>query len=158
LLHEDDLHPEALAQSLQAGGAQVVVVAAPRAGEPRSTLSPTSSLVSAFTGGALTDGLERAREHFGVEASVLEGLRTTGVLSWMQAHDVTALVTPYAPVGPVRDRLDRLSVDLAAEGITLSRVLRPWDANAWPYAARGFFPFRERIPMLLREQQLNLAP
>lgn len=151
LLHEDDLHAEAFAQSLEA--AQVVAVAAPRAGEPRSTLSPTSSLVGAFTGGALADGLERARVHFAAEASVLGGLRASDVLPWLQAHDVTTLVTAYAPVGPVRDRLDQLSVDIAAEGITLSRVLRPWDSHAWPHAARGFFPFRERIPTLLREQQ-----
>lgn len=150
LLHEDDLHAEAFAQSLEA--AQVVAVAAPRAGEPRSTLSPTSSLVSAFTGGALTDGLHRAREHFAAVASVLENLRASDVLPWLQAHDVTTLVTPYAPVGPVRDRLDQLSVDIAAEGITLSRMLRPWDAHAWPHASRGFFPFRERIPELVRQQ------
>jgi deoxyribodipyrimidine photo-lyase len=153
LLHEDDLHAETFAPSLKAGGAQVVAVAAPRAGEPRSTFSPMSSLVAAFTGGALTDGLERARERFGVEARVLEGLRASEVLPWLQAHDVTTLVTPFAPVGPVRDLLDRLSVDLAAEGIALSRLLRPWDHHAWPHAARGFFPFREHIPALLREQQ-----
>jgi hypothetical protein len=158
LLHEDDLHAEAFVPSLNAGGAQVVAVAAPRAGEPRLTMSPTSSLVSAFAGGALTDGLERARKHFAAEASVLEGVRASEVVPWLYAHDVTTLVTPYAPVGPVRDCLDRLSVDLAAEGITLSRLLRPWDSLAWPHASRGFFPFRERIPMLLREQQLNLAP
>jgi hypothetical protein len=151
LLHEDDLNAEAFAQSLQAGGAQVVVVAAPRAGEPRSTLSPMSSLVGAFTGGALTDGLERASEHFAVEASVLEGLRASEVLPWLQAHDVTTLVTPYAPVGPVRHLLDQLRTDLASEGIALSHVLRPWDSHAWPHASRGFFPFRERIPMLLRD-------
>jgi len=158
LLHEDDLHAEAFAQSLKAGGAQIVAVAAPRAGEPRSTMSSTSSLVGAFTGGALTDGLDRAREHFAVEARVLEDLRASEVLPWLQAHDVTTLVTPFVPVGPVRDRLDQLKVDLAPEGITLSRVLRPWDRLAWPHASRGYFPFRERIPKLLREQQLNLAP
>jgi hypothetical protein len=65
-----------------------------------------SSLVAAFTVAALTDGLERARDLFEVEASGLEGLRASEVLPWLQAHDVTALVTPYAPVGPVRDRLD----------------------------------------------------
>jgi hypothetical protein len=69
---------------------------------------------------------------------------------------VTTLVTPYAPVGPVRDRLDRLAVDLAAEGITFVRMLRSWDAQAWPHASRGFFSFRERIPELVREQELGL--
>lgn len=158
LLHEDDLHAEAFAPSLEASGAQVVAVAAPRTGEPRSTLAPTSSLVAAFTGGALTDGLDRAREHFAAEASVLDNLCAPDVLPWLQAHDVTTLVTPYAPVGPVRDRLDQLTSDLATEGVTLSRVLRPWDSQAWPHAARGFFPFRERIPALLSEQQRNVEP
>lgn len=150
LLHEDDLHAEAFAQSLEASGAQVVAIAAPRVGEPRSALSPTSSLVGAFTSGALTDGLDRAREHFAAAASVLEGIRASDVLPWLHSHDVTALVTPYAPVGPVRDRLDRLTVDLAGEGMTLARMLRQWDSRAWPHATRGFFPFRERIPALVR--------
>jgi hypothetical protein len=68
---------------------------------------------------------------------------------------VSAIVTPYAPVGPVRDRLDALERELAHEGMTVTRLLRPWDALAWPHATRGFFPFREKIPALLREQQIG---
>jgi len=147
-------------------------VAAPRAGEQRSILSassglsgqrvdsggealPTSSLVASFTGTALVDGLSRAADHFAADASTLDGFDASEILPWLRSHNVTALVTPYAPVGPVRDRLDRLSVDLAAEGITLSRVMRTWDTQAWPHAARGFFSFRERIPALIREQQFG---
>jgi deoxyribodipyrimidine photo-lyase len=152
LLHQDDLHAETLASALEQSGARVVAVAASRAGEPRSTLSSSSPLVSGFTSGALTDGLDRAREHFATEASVLDNIGAADVLPWLRSHDVTTLVTPYAPVGPVRDRLDRLAVELAAEGIALSRVLRPWDADAWPHASRGFFSFRERIPALVRNK------
>jgi len=172
LLHEDDVSVESLAPLLETRGAQVVAVAAPRAGEPRSVLSPssglsgqrvdsggdslpTSSLVASFTGGGLADGLSRAAEHFAAEASVLDAIRASDVLPWLQSQNVSALVTPYAPVGPVRDQLDRLTVELAAEGISLSTVLRTWDSQAWPHAARGFFSFRERIPALVREQQLN---
>jgi hypothetical protein len=172
LLHEDDVSAESLTPLLETSRAQVVAVAAPRSGEPRSVLSapfglsgqrvdsgadasPTSSLVASFTGGALADGLSRARNHFAAEASVLDRFDASDVLPWLRSHNVTALVTPYAPVGPVRDRLDRLSVELSAEGITLSRVLRTWDSYAWPHAARGFFSFRERIPALVREQQLD---
>lgn len=167
LLHEDDLHAESLADAWEARGTQVVAVAAPRWGESRSVLSsssqlpatgngtpnealPTSSNVDIFTSGALADGLTRAGEHFGVDASELDGLSASAVAAWLNSHDVTELVTPYAPVGPVRNRLDRLAVDLVAEGITCSRVLRPWDSRAWPHAARGFFPFREQIPTLIR--------
>lgn len=167
LLHEDDLHAESLADALAARGTRVVAVAAPRWGEPRSMLSspsgppvtgngtasealPTSALVSAFTCGALADGLTRAGEHFGANTSELDGLSASTVAAWLKTHDVTELVTPYAPAGAVRNRLDRLAVDLGAEGITCSRVLRPWDSRAWPHAARGFFPFREQIPALVR--------
>jgi deoxyribodipyrimidine photo-lyase len=38
--------------------------------------------------------------------------------------------------------------------VVLTTVQRRWDTLAWPHAARGFFPFRERIPGLLREQGL----
>ncbi|MCA1942809.1 MAG: DNA photolyase, partial [Yonghaparkia sp.] len=64
-------------------------------------------------------------------------------------------ITPHAPVGPTRDRLDALEAALRAEGIPLHRRLRGWDARAWPHAHRGFFPFKERIPALLREEQMH---
>lgn len=170
LLHEDDVHAESLSSALVATGARVVAVAAPRAGESRSKLSapagirvgalagalPLSALVASFTAGALADGLDRASAHFAAEGNTLERFGASDVLPWLRAHNVTALVTPYAPVGPVRDQLDRLTVDLAAEGITLARVLRSWDSQAWQHASRGFFSFRERIPALLRAQQLDL--
>jgi len=169
LLHEDDLHAESLAPALEAAGAQVVAVAAPSAGEARSPLSaddltaasvpaPSSPLVVAFTAGALTDGLDRAGTHFATGTAALDTLTASAVLPWLQAHNVTVLVTPYAPVGAVRNRLDRLATDLAAEGVTLTRVLRAWDAQAWPHATRGFFSFRERIPALVREQQIRVNP
>ena len=169
LLHEDDLNPETLSSAMDATGAQVVAVAAPTDGELRSTLSapseasvsakagalPTSPLVASFTADALADGLDRAGAHFSAETHTVDGLYASEILQWLRARDVTELVTPYAPVGPVRDRLDRLSIDLAAEGITLTRMLRSWDSHAWPHASRGFFSFRERIPALVGAQQLG---
>jgi hypothetical protein len=172
LLHEDDLHAESFAAELDAAGAQVIAIAAPSAGEPRSLASasasataaapasaePPSPLVASFTASALADGLDRAGADFSAETKKLDELSASDVLPWLSAHNLTTLVTPYAPVGPVRDRLDRLAVDLAAEGITLTRMLRSWDAQAWPHASRGFFPFRERIPALVREQQRGMKP
>ncbi|MFN4001381.1 FAD-binding domain-containing protein [Microcella sp.] len=156
LLHEDDLHAESLEPMMSVAGAEVVAVASPAAGEARSTLAdPTPALVAGFTEAALADGRARAGAHYGVEASALDGITASAMLPWLRAHDATALVTPYAPVGPVRDRLDGLERDLAAEGIAVSRILRPWDARAWPHATRGFFPFRERIPALLRDEQIG---
>lgn len=161
LLHEDDLHTESHAAALEAAGAEVVAVASPAAGEPRSLLpastvgDPTSALVAGFTAAALDDGRARAGAHYAVGASVLDRITASAVLEWLREHNLTAIVTPYAPVGPTRDRLDRLATQLAENGITTTRLLRPWDAHAWPHATRGFFPFRERIPALLREEQIG---
>jgi deoxyribodipyrimidine photo-lyase len=41
---------------------------------------------------------------------------------------------------------------LEAEGISVLRVRRSWDSNAWPHATKGFFPFREQIPTLLQAE------
>lgn len=68
-----------------------------------------------------------------------------------ESEGLDTVLVPYAPVGPVHERLGALRSALAAEGVTLVTVRRRWDGAAWPYASRGFFPFRERIPALVRE-------
>jgi len=159
LLHEDDLHAESLESALAAAGSEVVAVASPAAGATRSALAdPTPPLAAGFTSAALEDGRQRAGAHFGVGADALDGLAASATVAWAQAHDVSSIVTPYSPVGPTRDRLDRLERDLADHSMTLTRVLRTWDAQAWPHATRGFFPFREKIPALLRDQQIGADP
>ena len=49
------------------------------------------------------------------------------------------MVAPEAPVGPVSDALAGLAKLLAAEGVMLVRVRRPWDDMLWPLATKGFF-------------------
>ena len=155
LLHEDDLHAESLEPLLSAAGADVVAVASPTAAKSRTTLAaPTSQLVAGFTAGALADGRARAGAHYGAASSALDGLTASAIQDWAKDHDLSVIVTPYAPIGPVSDRLDQLDRELS-DGLTLTRVLRPWDARAWPHATRGFFPFRESIPALLREEQIG---
>ncbi|MEK6312650.1 MAG: hypothetical protein V4755_18295 [Curtobacterium sp.] len=63
---------------------------------------------------------------------------------------------PYATVGPVQERLDDLRTALGAEGIGLITVCRHWHGRAWPNAPRGFFPFRERIPGLIRKSAIGV--
>lgn len=164
LLHEDDLHTE----SLPALPPEVTVlgVAAPTAGEPRSPLAATAAAPARFTAAALADGLTRAAAHHSTSGSASNGsaapaehladLHPDTVIAWLRSLGAEALLTPHAPVGPTRDRLDALAAALRAEGIPLHRQLRGWDARAWPHAHRGFFPFKERIPALLRDEQLSL--
>jgi len=165
LLHDDDLAPE----TLPLGGARIVAVAAPASGRPRTAggaaertaggiaggaaegmAGGTAEPVAAFQRDALRDGLDRAASIHGAPATALEELTASAIAAWAAQHDLDAVVAPYAPVGAVRSTLDRAAAELMREGLPLVTVLREWDARAWPHATRGFFPFRERIPGLLR--------
>lgn len=75
--------------------------------------------------------------------------RTDDLVAWAKEHDITQIVTAFAPVGPVADYLTGATRKLANAGITLSQQVRPYDAAAWPFATKGFFKFKENIPELL---------
>ncbi|MDP5360533.1 MAG: DNA photolyase, partial [Paracoccaceae bacterium] len=67
-----------------------------------------------------------------------------GLEAWMAEHALDQVVTAYLPVGPTADALGK---------VPLVRVIRPYDAAAWPHATHGFFRFKEKIPALIG--QLN---
>lgn len=139
LLHEDDLHPESLPPL------PVLALAAMAPAEPRGPVAQH------FTEAALEDGLARAARRFGREGQVLA---PAALADWAAGSGARALLVPEAPLGWTADTLAALRPALAARGVTLHRWRRPWDAACWPLARRGFFPFRENIPRLIRE----LAP
>ena len=80
---------------------------------------------------------------------------TTVVTSDLPRHlELTARAWPF---GRARIHLTLTEVPggtrvaLAEEGVALVTVRRRWDSTAWPSASRGFFPFRKRIPALVRD-------
>lgn len=150
LLHEEDLHPESL--PIPRDGIAAVAGASDAAS--RSAL-PVAANVQAFTDGALDDATGRAAAAFGLEAVRLATADPSAVLEWAASASLDTVAIPYPPVGPVQERMLALEPVLASEGVALVRIRREWDELAWPHAARGFFPFRERIPSLLRSQGLT---
>ncbi len=149
LLHEEDLNPE----SLELAGIDIDQVAGCASVSGRSPFA-VGPLVSGFTERAVTDGLRRASAHFDAPHTVLDGLTAQAVIDWAAANSLARIVTSFAPIGPVRSLLDSLAPALAAAGIELVELGRSWDLNAWPHAGKGFFPFREKIPALVKTQYL----
>lgn len=96
---------------------------------------------------------------FACPASVGERLEAQAVTVAAQTAGVRQIVTPYAPTGPVADRLRDLAPVLAGEGIALVQVRRDWDSLFWPHAKKGFFPFKQQMPRLLAQAGLaNQGP
>jgi deoxyribodipyrimidine photo-lyase len=150
LLHEDDLH----AESLDLPGPIVAVAGATVTAERSPSGVPDS--VARFAEGAVADGLERAGRHFAAPTLRLASLSPVCVADFARAHRLDAVVTPYAPVGPVAEALAAIAGS-RSHPVRLARVRRPFDTVAWPHGTRGFFALKERIPDLVREAGLERA-
>ena len=104
-----------------------------------------------FVRGAAAETALRIEAHFGCPARVIDRLDAETLASAARAAGARQIVTAYAPVGPVADALAHCGPLLADADIALARVRRAWDDAFWPHAKRGFFPFKEQVPDLLRE-------
>ena len=107
-----------------------------------------------FVRSAAAETAMRAAAYYGCQSAMMERLDAQALIAAANAAGARRIVTPYAPVGPVADQLARLAPLLAREGVTLAQVRRDWDSTFWPYAKKGFFAFKERIPVLLRQSGL----
>jgi deoxyribodipyrimidine photo-lyase len=104
----------------------------------------------AYANASLADGLARAAAHLGQPAQRLpvDDL-PHAIVAWGRENGLSQIVTAFAPVGPVADRLRLMADACAAAGIRFVAVRRDWDSRAFPHATRGFFQFKSHIPGLL---------
>ncbi len=151
LVTEEDCHPESFMAALAPvaiGGASI-----PSARSPL----PVSPLVARFAGAALDDALARARTRWQAPAERLADLSAPSLLAFAKRHDLDAVVTAWAPMGPVADALAAAAPRLAEAGARLMRLRRGYDSACWPLATRGYFAMRKRIPELLQSLGLTAA-
>jgi deoxyribodipyrimidine photo-lyase len=133
LVTEEDLSPDLPTNSVTVAALSDVAGRSPRA---------VAGPVHRFTEGAIADALSRLPAP---SAAVYGPQDLDQLVAQAKAAGASAIVTPYAPVGPVADLLKSLEERAAAEGITLHRIMREHDRQAWPHATHGFFRFREAV-------------
>lgn len=142
LLTWEDLHPESLFQDL--GPISSVVVA-------QETECLWGDRACIFVDQALSDCSDRVQNRLGIVCREIERLDAARLIEEAQAGKVSQIITPYAPVGPIADRLAFLMPILAQEGIALVQLQREWDRCFWPHAQKSFFQLKSQIPHILRE-------
>lgn len=98
-----------------------------------------------FIDGAMTDAQTRLEDYFECKADRVQSFKVSALVSLAHKANVTQIVTPYAPVGPVASALDDAERALKDEGVSLILLRRPWDTHFWPHAKKGFFPFKKQI-------------
>ncbi|MCX6889894.1 MAG: hypothetical protein NTU71_10870 [Verrucomicrobia bacterium] len=105
-----------------------------------------SEKVSVWTQAALRDGATWAGNHFGAEVSSCETPDlATSLVEWAKQNELQAIVAYRPFVGPWLIEALALEPALASAGIRLIWRRRTWDAEHFPHATRGYFPFWERI-------------
>ena len=151
LLTEEDL----LAETLPLAGKPKTIIGI-KSCEARSPL-PVSDAVQSFTKSAQQDAILRAGTHFGCEPKLCEAPEQCleFLIDTAKDNDVKTIITAYAPVGPVADKLAQLKYKLNENDIRLVQTMRDYDAALWPNATRGFFKVKKQIPKLLN--QLNIS-
>jgi deoxyribodipyrimidine photo-lyase len=137
LVTEEDLSPESLLdQGLHPKAVAVLSCVAGRS--PLAVADGVQRFTAAATGDALTRLGAPEAPRFGAGD-------LTALLDLAEAEGVAQIVTPYAPTGPVASALADLARLAEGRGITLARILRDHDRQAWPHATHGFFRFREAM-------------
>lgn len=145
LVTPDDMHPDRLVAAGSPIKAATIVADADLL---------WGDAARAFVRCVADDAATHAAARFKCAAHVAQTLDVATLVAAAQDAGVRQIVTPYAPVGPVADAMRALFPVLAAQGITLVQVRRDWDAEFWPHAKKGFFPFKQQMPRLLAEAGL----
>jgi deoxyribodipyrimidine photo-lyase len=136
LVTADDLSPETLFLNRNVIKAATVIAAPDLAWGERS---------AQFIEGAAAETANRLGTYFRCPVSVSPVLDATMLATAAERAKVRHIVTPYAPVGPVADALQNVQQGLATTNIAFTQVRRSWDNYFWPFAQKGFFPFKEKI-------------
>jgi hypothetical protein len=105
-----------------------------------------SEKVASWTRASLNEGARRAGEHFGAPVSSGETSdMAESLVEWAKQNNFQAVVAYRPFVGPWLAEALALETALAAAGIAMIWRRRTWDAEHFPHATRGYFPFWERI-------------
>ena len=73
---------------------------------------------------------------------------------WAKNKKIRNLVFPFETVGNKILNNENLILRLKSQNINCIFFLRNWDKQAFPYTKKGFFPFKKKIPELLRLNDL----
>jgi deoxyribodipyrimidine photo-lyase len=102
---------------------------------------------------ALRDGLTRAGTHFDCTTSLIDTPFTAdGIKAWVEGEKLDAVIAMAPNIGPVADALPSIRRALDSMNVPLHLVRRPWDAQMFPAAKSGFFPFWEKTSRWLGQQ------
>ena len=140
LLHSDDLNIAHLTQYSDC------IASATYRPVDAGTMLVSSPKLHEFNNAALDAATKRWKPNL---LNCCDVTTPEGILSWALENKLEQIVTPYSAVGNTSQMLEKCKHLLSNHGVQLTQVMREYDIISWPYATKGFFKFREKIPKIL---------
>ena len=78
-----------------------------------------------------------------------------GLTDWIKKNKIKQLIIPYETVGSKIVSTREFLNNLGSIGVKYHFYLRDWDKVSFPFANKGFFPFKKKIPDLLLKNGLS---
>ena len=76
------------------------------------------------------------------------------LMEWITKFKIKNLIIPYETEGKYILNKKILLNKFTNNNVNVFFYLREWDRLAFPFAKKGFFPFKNKIPELLKKQGL----
>ena len=77
------------------------------------------------------------------------------LIDWITKFKIKNLIIPYETEGKCLLSKKNLLNKFTNNNVNVFFYLREWDRLAFPFAKKGFFPFKNKIPELLKRQGLT---
>lgn len=135
LVHENDLSFENIPKS------KILLI------QDKSLLAyDRSKFVRQFIDDALIDCKNRITKQFDKEIQLLNFDRIYALKDLVTEREIKIIHTPYPAVGVLRDKI--LQIEKLVP-VKIKFLFSKWDQAFWPYADRGFFKLKKRIPEIV---------
>ena len=135
LVHENDLSFENIPES------KILLI------QEKSLLAyDRSKFVRQFIDDALIDCKNRITKQFDKEIQLLNFDRIYALKDLVTEREIKIIHTPYPAVGVLREKI--LQIENLVP-VKIKFLFSKWDQAFWPYADRGFFKLKKRIPEIV---------
>ena len=135
LVHENDLSFENIPES------KILLI------QEKSLLAyDRSKFVRQFIDDALIDCKNRITKQFDKEIQLLNFDRIYALKDLVAEREIKIIHTPYPAVGVLREKIVQIEKLVP---VKIKFLFSKWDQAFWPYADRGFFKLKKRIPEIV---------
>ncbi len=124
--------------------------------ETRYTRAGISQSVVDFRRLSMDDTVGRL-ENLGISTVLVFQNHANAIVDWISNHQLDTIACHQPYIGDWNDEWNEIEASIASSGSKLRLFRRWWEADLFPHAQKGFFPFKKRLPAVWERIQSPLV-